>query len=125
MNGEIYSAANDREQAVIVFKFVCQLIRAEPELDALLTIIDSKKRIACHSNGSFYQALSREAGTKHGLNPTFVIYDELAQAKDRELYDTLNTAFGAREEPLFAIISTQSRDPSHIDRKSTRLNSSH
>jgi phage terminase large subunit-like protein len=129
MNGEIYSAANDREQAGIVFKFVTQLVRrgltlTDDEgthymaLDAAeggpLTIVESKKRIVCHSNGSFYQALSREAGTKHGLNPTFVIYDELAQAKDRELYDTLNTAFGARDEPLFAIISTQSRDPSHI-----------
>lgn len=114
INGEVYSAANDREQAGIVFKFAAQLVRAEPELLALCDVIDSTKRIACKSNGSFYHALSREAGTKHGLNPTFAIYDELAQAKDRELYDTINTAFGARDEPLFAVISTQSRDPQHL-----------
>lgn len=113
-NGEIYSGANDRDQAAIVHKVAAQFVRAEPELEAMLSVIDSTKRIACHGNGSFYRALSREAGTKHGLNPTFCIYDELAQAKDRELYDTLNTAFGARDEPLFAVISTQSRDPQHI-----------
>lgn len=113
-NGEVYSGANDREQAGIVFKFAAQFVRADPELSALLTVVDSTKRIVCPGNGSFYHALSREAGTKHGLNPTFCIYDELAQAKDRELYDTLNTAFGARDEPLFAVISTQSRDPQHI-----------
>lgn len=113
-NGEVYSGANDREQAGIVFKFAAQFVRADPELMALLTVVDSTKRIVCPGNGSFYHALSREAGTKHGLNPTFCIYDELAQAKDRELYDTLNTAFGARDEPLFAVISTQSRDPQHI-----------
>lgn len=114
MNGEVYSGANDRAQASIIHKFASQFVRAEPELSDVLIVVDSTKRIACPGNGSFYAALSREAGTKHGLNPTLTIYDELAQAKDRELYDTLNTAFGARDEPLFVVISTQSRDPQHI-----------
>lgn len=43
-----------------------------------------------------------------------VIFDELAQAKNRELYDVLDTSMGAREEPLFVTISTQSNDPEHI-----------
>lgn len=113
-NGEIYSAANDREQASIVFKFVAQIIRADEELMSLLKVIDSTKTVSCLGNGSFYKAVSAEAGTKHGLNPIFVIYDELAQAKNRELYDVLDTSFGGREEPLFITISTQSRDPEHV-----------
>ena len=40
----------------------------------------------------FYRAVSSESGTKMGLNPSFVIYDELAQAKSRELYDVLDTS---------------------------------
>ena len=43
-----------------------------------------------------------------------MIYDELAQAKNHDLYDVLDTSFGAREEPLFVTISTQSNDPEHI-----------
>src|SRR5262249_47353272 len=43
-----------------------------------------------------------------------VIYDELAQAKSRALYDVLDTSFGARDEPLFVVISTQSNDPEHV-----------
>lgn len=113
-NGEIYSAANDREQAAQVFKFVAQLIRADEELMSVLKIVDSSKTVTCHHNGSFYKAISAEAGTKHGLNPTLVIYDELAQAKNRELYDVLDTAMGARLEALMIVISTQSRDPLHI-----------
>lgn len=113
-NGEIYSAANDREQAAIVFKFVAQMIRLDPELMDMLRVVDSTKTVACTHNGSFYKAVSAEAGTKHGLNPAFVIYDELAQAKNRELYDVLDTSGGAQKEPLFAVISTQSRDPQHI-----------
>lgn len=113
-NGEIYSAANDREQAAQVFKVAAQIVRADPELSELLKVVDSTKHIACFSNGSFYKAMSAEAGTKHGLNPTFVIFDELAQAKNRELYDVLDTSMGARSEPLFIVISTQSNDPEHI-----------
>ena len=113
-NGEIYSAANDREQAAQVFKVAAQIVRADPELSELLKVVDSTKHIACFANGSFYKAMSAEAGTKHGLNPTFVIFDELAQAKNRELYDVLDTSMGARAEPLFVVISTQSNDPEHI-----------
>ena len=113
-NGEIYSAANEREQAAIVFRVAAQMVRAEPELMARLRVVDSTKTIANYSNGSFYRAISAEAGTKHGLNPTVVIYDELAQAKNRNLYDVLDTSMGARLEPLFVTISTQSNDPEHI-----------
>src|SRR5215207_7583118 len=114
INGEIYSAANEREQAAIVFRVAAQMVRAEPELLAKLKIVDSTKTIVNYSNGSFYRAISAEAGTKHGLNPTVVIYDELAQAKNRNLYDVLDTSMGARLEPLFITISTQSNDPEHI-----------
>lgn len=113
-NGEIYSAANDREQAGQVYKVASQIVRADPELDEALRCVDSTKTIACYSNGSFYRAMSSESGTKHGLNPTFVVFDELAQAKNRELYDVLDTSFGARADPLFVVISTQSNDPEHI-----------
>ena len=113
-NGEIYSAANDREQAAQVFKVCKQIVDADPELAGMLTVVPSTKTIVCRHNGSFFRALSSESGTKHGLNPTVVIYDELAQAKARELYDVLDTSMGAREEPLFITISTQSNDPEHI-----------
>lgn len=113
-NGEIYSAANDREQAAQVFKVAAQMVRADPELNGLVKVVDSTKTITCFGNGSFYKAMSAEAGTKHGLNPSLVIFDELAQAKNRELYDVLDTSMGARAEPLFVTISTQSNDPEHI-----------
>ena len=113
-NGEIYSAANDREQAAQVFKVAKQIVEADPELADIVKPTASTKTLACYGNGSVYRAISAEAGTKHGLNPSLVIFDELAQAKNRELYDVLDTSMGAREEPLFITISTQSNDPEHI-----------
>ncbi len=113
-NGECYSAATEREQAALTFKYAAQIVRADPELSEIVKVVDSTKTMYCVVNGSFYRALSAEAGTKMGLNPTVVIYDELAQAKNRDLYDALDTSMAAREEPLFIVISTQSNDPQHI-----------
>ena len=113
-NGEIYSAANERDQAAIVFRYAAQIVRADPELEAMVKIVDSTKTMLNFQNGSIYRALSAEAGSKYGYNPTMVIFDELAQARNAELYHALNTSMGAREEPLFIAISTQSNDPQHI-----------
>jgi phage terminase large subunit-like protein len=113
-NGEIYSAANDRDQAAIVFKFAKQIVELDWELREKVEVIPSTKTMIGKRTGSIYRAISAEAGTKHGLLPSVVIYDELAQAKGRELYDVLDTSFGARDEPLFIAISTQSNDPEHI-----------
>jgi phage terminase large subunit-like protein len=118
LNGEIYSAANDREQAAIVFNAVKRMVQASKTLSKYLKVVDSTKTVfvkasGIKAQGSRYRALSAEAGTKHGLNPSMVIYDELAQSKSRELLDTLLTSQGARAEPLFLTISTQSHDPQH------------
>lgn len=113
-NGEIYSAATEREQAALVFKYASQIVRADAELSAMIKVVDSTKTMLCTLNGSTYKAISAEAGSKYGFNPTVVIYDELAQARNRELYDALDTSMGARLEPLLIVISTQSNDPQHI-----------
>jgi phage terminase large subunit-like protein len=113
-NGEIYSAANSREQASKVFKYAAQIVRADPELLSLIKIVDSTKTMVHFGSGSVYRAVSADAGTNYGENPSFVVYDELAQARNNDLYEALDTSMGAREEPLFVVISTQSKDPQHI-----------
>lgn len=115
-NGKIFSAANDRDQAAIIFAMVKEMIEMEEELAAHLQVNPSTKTIfvttsGITASGSIYRALSAEAGTKHGLNPSFVAFDELGQAKSRELLDVLLTSQGNRAEPLFMALSTQSHIP--------------
>lgn len=114
INGEVYSAATTREQAALVYKMAAQMVRLDPELNELCKCLDTSKRIVCYHLGSFYQALAAEAGSTHGGNPHFIIYDELAQAKNRDLYDVLSTSMGAQPNALMLIISTQAADSQHI-----------
>lgn len=113
-NGDVLSAATDREQAAHIYKMAKQMVELDPELKSLCACLDSVKRIVCYHNGNFYQSLAADGRRNHGGNPVFCIYDELAQALNRELYDVLTTSFGAQQEGLFLVISTQSSDPQSV-----------
>lgn len=108
--GEIYLAAADREQASKVYQAMVLMIRSDPELDAMLEIVESRKRIIYRKRGSFCQAISAEAYSKHGFNASVVIYDELHCAPNRDLWDVLATSQGGRMQPLMIAISTAGFD---------------
>jgi len=112
--GQVFSAASDREQASIIFKEMEAIILSVPEFNSRCHIQSFRKTISDTVNGSVYTALTADGRKAHGLSPSFMVYDELAQSKDRELYDNLTTGTGARKEPLMVVISTQSADPNHI-----------
>lgn len=108
--GEVYSAANDRFQAGRIFGEICAIIAKTPWLEARVSIRRHSKEledIGEGGTGTVYAALSADVATKHGLSPSCVIYDELGQATSRDLLDALDTAMGARAEPLMLVISTQ------------------
>ena len=111
--GEVYSAANDRAQAAIVFRSMAAIISRVPELQERLNVISFDKTIVDAVTGSRYMALSADVPGKHGLSASFVVYDELGQAKSRDLYDVLETSMGARANPLMLVISTQAPIDAH------------
>jgi phage terminase large subunit-like protein len=106
--GEVYSAANDRFQASRIFKEMVAIIERVPWLAERVSIVRHSKELEdIGGTGTIFAALSSDVGTKHGLSPSFVVYDELGQAPTRDLYDVLDSAMGARAEPLMLVISTQ------------------
>ncbi len=111
---EVYSAAADREQASLVFNMAAQMVRMSPELSKRCKIIDSQKRIVYYEKNSFYHAISAEAYSKHGASPTFVVYDEIHCAPNRDLWDVLVTGMGARTQPLMLAITTAGYDKQSI-----------
>jgi phage terminase large subunit-like protein len=106
--GEVYSAANDRFQAGRIFAEMAAIIERVPWLDERVSIKRFTKELEdVGGTESIYAALSRESGTKMGMAPSVVIYDELGQSEGRDLLDALDTAMGKRAEPLMIVISTQ------------------
>ncbi len=92
--GEVYSVAAEKEQARIVFSDARKTIEATPELSAISKLY--KDAIEIPSLGSVYRVLSAEAYSKEGLNPHFVLFDELHAQPNRELFDVMSLAMGSR-----------------------------
>jgi phage terminase large subunit-like protein len=108
-NAQLYSAAQSREQAAILFGLAAKVVRLSPTLAPHVLLRDTSKQLACSELGTLYRALSADATTAYGLSPIFIVHDELGQVKGprSELYEALETATAAQEEPLSIIISTQ------------------
>ena len=108
-NSQLFSAAQSKEQAAILFALAAKIVRMSPELAPVVVVRDTVKQLYCPELGTLYRALSAEASTSYGLSPVFVVHDELGQVRGprSELYESLETAAGAQDEPLSIIISTQ------------------
>ena len=102
--GEVYAVAGSKEQAGIVFQTVRRMIELDLDLSDLLTVL--KATIDMPSTGSTFKVMAAEAPQLEGLNPSFVIYDELHTANSRELWDVLALASGTRPEPMMVAITT-------------------
>lgn len=114
----LYLLAGDREPAAEVYSV------ATKEDQARLLWNDGKK-IVSHSEGagdlfkrtvneirhessdSFWKPVGSDSETLDGLNPHGVLADELHAWKTRDLWDVLDSALGARRQPMFFQISTE------------------
>ncbi|PKN85614.1 MAG: terminase large subunit [Chloroflexi bacterium HGW-Chloroflexi-8] len=114
-NGEVYGCAADRGQASIVFDVAVDMIDQLPALHKRTKILSAKKRILDKVSGSYYQVLSAEAYTKHGLNASAVIFDELHAQPNRDLWDVMTFGAGdARSQPIWWVITTAGDDPDRV-----------
>lgn len=101
---EVYSAAASRDQARIVYEIASAMVEGDERLRALAKV--QRSSIVVPRLRATYRALAAESHTTHGLNPSAVIFDELHAQPDRELWDALVTAMGARRQPLLVAITT-------------------
>lgn len=115
-NSQLYSAAQSRDQAAILFSLAAKTVRMSPDLAAVVTIRDTAKQLFCAELGTLYRALSAEASTAYGLSPVFIVHDELGQVRGprSELYEAMETATGAQDNPLSIVISTQAPNPTDL-----------
>ncbi len=108
-NSQLFSAAQSRDQAAVLFALAAKMVRQSPRLSQVANVRDTVKQIECAELGTLYRALSAEASTAYGLSPVFAVHDELGQIKGArsELYEAIETGSAAHEDPLTIVISTQ------------------
>lgn len=115
INGEVYGCAADRAQASIVFDVAVDMIDQVPALKKRTKLQLSHKRLTDKVSGTFYQVLSAEAFTKHGLNLSACVFDELHAQPNRQLWDVMTFGAGdARKQPIWWVITTAGDDPDRV-----------
>lgn len=122
-----YSAATTGDQAREVFDVARHMALREPEFIAKygltigkhdITIADdvydpsSGRLVAC--GASSFKPLNAEGSTLDGLNVHGTVVDELHAHKTRAVWDVLDSATGARNQPLISAITTAGSDRSGI-----------
>lgn len=101
---EVYSAATTRDQARIVFGDAQNMVRKSTPLKKVFGV--HKLNIHHMKSASKFEPLSSDAQTLDGLNIHCGIMDEVHAHKTREVWDVVETATGAREQPLILAITT-------------------
>ena len=108
----VYSVASDTKQARIIFDTAKFMIQQSPYLQQyfepyMYSIV--KKGTPC-----FYQVLSGEEKGKHGLIPSAIIFDEVHEQRDRELWDAITAGQMKIDDSLTIAFTTAGYDKQSI-----------
>lgn len=109
---EIYSAATKRAQAKITFDEATRMVKASPFLRRRIKTYRDNLHIL--GTASKFEPLGRDADSMDGLNIHGAIVDELHAHKTRDVWDVLETATGARQQPLMFAITTAGYDRTSV-----------
>jgi phage terminase large subunit-like protein len=101
---EVFSLATKKDQAKIVYSLARQAVLKVPEFSE--SIIPYRNTLLVEETDSKAEALGADADTLDGLNPSVVICDELHKWRGRDLWDVVDTATGARDQPLIWVVTT-------------------
>lgn len=101
---QVYNIATMLDQAKLGFNACHKMIRQSPLLKKHI-----KKRAAdlyFEYNMGFIKALASNSNSLDGLDVHCGVIDELAAIKNRDIYDLIKQAMGARRQPLLFCITT-------------------
>jgi hypothetical protein len=110
---EVYSFATKKEQARIVMNDAAAFIGASESLKSRLAVSGGKyvNNIAFLRTASKWEPLGADSKTQDGLNVHGGIGDELHEHRDGGMWGVIETATGARRQPLILGITTAGSDP--------------
>ncbi|WP_189654834.1 terminase large subunit domain-containing protein [Paracoccus mutanolyticus] len=111
----VYAAATTRDQARIVFGEAERMVAASPALSARVT--RTVNNLAVLPTASWFRPLSADASKMDGLNVHLAAVDEVHEHPGPEIIQKLNTATGARRQPLIVEITTAGHDRHSVCRQ--------
>jgi phage terminase large subunit-like protein len=107
---QVYSAATTGDQAREVFDVAREMAKRALGFCSRFGVQVQNHALVVADSASGCKPLNAESSTQDGLNISFAVVDELHAHKTRGLYDVLDSATGARSQPLILMITTAGTD---------------
>jgi phage terminase large subunit-like protein len=107
---EVFSGATTEKQAWEVFRPAKNMAERTPELRRAFNITVNAKSLAIEKTASRFQPVIGKPGD--GASPSCAIVDEYHEHPTDDLFDTMQTGMGARQNPLLLVITTAGSDRS-------------
>jgi phage terminase large subunit-like protein len=107
---QVYSAATTGEQAREVFDTAREMVLRDSEFRERFGVTVGRYDITCAETASSFKIMNAEASTQDGLNVHGAAVDEMHAHKKRDLWDVIESADGARSQPLISAITTAGKD---------------
>ena len=104
LGAEVYSGATTERQAWEVFRPAREMVARTPDLREAFDINVAAKTMFIMSNGNRFEPLIGKPGD--GSSPALSVVDEYHEHDTDDLYDTMRTGMGARDEPIMLVITT-------------------
>jgi phage terminase large subunit-like protein len=107
---QVYGAAAATRQAMNVYRAACKMVEQSPRLKKRLRVLRGTNRIVKRDDpDSFYAAVAADGDLSDGVNPSFVVADELHRwhtRKQLENWDVLSLGGITRRQTLTIAITT-------------------
>jgi phage terminase large subunit-like protein len=101
---EVYSGATTEKQAWEVFGPARLMMKRSEEFAQHLGVEVNAKTMVRYKDGSKFEPVVGKPGD--GPSPSLAIVDEYHEHDTPELYDTMETGMGARDQPLLLVVTT-------------------
>jgi len=110
MGPEVYCVATKKDQAKIAWEEAERQIHKQSFLRGLIKTYKQGSTIVVPGTAAQMKPLGKDSHTEDALNPHFVLIDEYHAHRDNSMLEVMESALGAREQPLIYIITTAGFD---------------
>jgi len=101
---QVYSIATQRKQAEVAFNNCKQFVKQNADLAGMIDAY--RNTLVYEKTASKIEALSSEYNKFDGLNPQFVLADEVSAHPNSRLIDVMQSGMYSRVQPLLFMITT-------------------
>lgn len=111
VGAEVYAIATTRSQALTVFTpafdNIKRMVRESRGAAKSFRVFNGLNQEKVQlDDGSVFEPLPANAENLDGKNPSAILFDELHAQKTRDVWDVMESAMGARTNPLLSAITT-------------------